>query len=55
MTQTHLAEAKKALIDFLVEPPAETEANLRKAVTKLAKELDVSYERALRFLLTGNR
>lgn len=46
--------ARDVLIGYLMEPPTETEAALRKAVKRLATELDVSYEAAFRYLLAGH-
>ena len=45
--------ARDILIGYLCQPPYETEEALRDAVNALAKELDTSYESALRYLMTG--
>lgn len=59
MTQpAHIMDARTVardkLIGFLMSPPQETAADVRKAIKLLAKDLDVTYEDAWRYLLTGN-
>ena len=46
--------ARDLLIGYLCQPPQETAADVRKAIKRLASELDVTYEAAWRYLLTGN-
>lgn len=46
--------ARDKLIGYLMSPPQESAADVKKAIRLLAKDLDVSYEAAWRFLLTGN-
>jgi hypothetical protein len=46
--------ARDVLIGYLCAPPQNTDAQVRSAVKALAKELDTSYERAWRYLLTGD-
>lgn len=47
------SNARRALIDFLCEATPANEKNMKKAVKALAADMDVTYERALRFLMTG--
>jgi hypothetical protein len=46
-------KARDVLIGYLCEPPYETEENLKVAVYDLAREMDLSYEATLRYLMTG--
>ncbi len=54
----HIMDAKTVardkLIGYLMVPPQETAAEVKKAIRLLAKDLDVTYEAAWRFLLTGD-
>lgn len=47
-------EARLKLIEFMLNPPEATDAQVRKAVKNLAQQLDCSYESALRYLMTGS-
>ena len=49
-SRTH---ARDVLIGYLSAPQTETDETLRDAIEALAKELDVSYENAWRYLLVG--
>jgi hypothetical protein len=46
--------ARDKLIGYLMTPPQESAAEVKKAIRLLAKDLDITYEAAWRFLLTGN-
>lgn len=46
--------ARDKLIGYLMQPPTESAADVKKAIKLLAKDLDVTYEAAWRFLLTGD-
>lgn len=47
-------QARRALIDYLCEATPDNERAMKREMKILAKTLDVTYERALRFLMTGN-
>lgn len=46
-------KARDILIGYLCQPPYESEENLKAAVFDLAREMDLSYEATLRYLMTG--
>lgn len=46
-------KARDVLIGYLCQPPFETEEALKAAVYDLAREMDLSYEATLRYLMTG--
>jgi hypothetical protein len=46
--------ARRALIDYLCEATPDTERVMKREMKILAKSLDVTYERALRYLMTGS-
>jgi len=48
-----ISHARRALIDYLCEATPETEKTMKREMKILAKALDVTYERALRYLMTG--
>lgn len=47
--------ARRALIDYLCEATPANEAAMKKAMKALARDMDVTYERALRFLMIGDK
>jgi hypothetical protein len=49
-----ISNARRALIDYLCEANDYNEKAMKREMKILAKALDVSYERALRYLMTGN-
>lgn len=51
--QELLNEARDLLIGFLCDPPQGTDVELKRAISRLARDMDYSYERALRLILTG--
>lgn len=48
-----ISNARRALIDFICEATPENERAMKREMKILAKSLDTTYERAIRYLMTG--